>query len=103
MKNTIAAAASPTTTKTPVTAPLLRKKLKIDGTANVRRKRERENDWTYAEAPPLPPLPFGIRVGLLITCVTVMGSPNEFVETTVDVKADGAESVVDPSSLVVVT
>ena len=35
-------------------------------------------------------------------CVTVMGSPNEFVETIVDVKADGADSVVEPCSSVVV-
>jgi hypothetical protein len=31
-----------------------------------------------------------------------MGCPNEFVETKVDVKADGADSVVDPWSSVVV-
>ena len=34
-------------------------------------------------------------------CVTVMGSPNESVN--VDVKADGADSVVDPCWSVVVT
>jgi hypothetical protein len=42
-------------------------------------------------------------VGLLIICVTVMGCPAEFVETNVDVKADGADSTVDPRGSVVVT
>lgn len=57
-------------------------------------------DGTYAEAPPRPS--FGIKVGLLIICVTVMGWPIEFVETSVDVKADGADSTVDPRWSVVV-
>jgi hypothetical protein len=43
-----------------------------------------------------------MRVGLLIICVTVMGCPNELVETDSDVKADGADSVVEPCSSVVV-
>lgn len=42
-------------------------------------------------------------MGLLIICVTVMGCPIEFVETNVDVKADGADSSVDPCWSVVVT
>ena len=32
----------------------------------------------------------------------VIGSPSEFVETNIDVKADGADSVVEPWSSVVV-
>ena len=39
----------------------------------------------------------------MMICVTVIGCPNEFVETTVDVNADGADSVVDPCWSVVVT
>jgi len=42
-------------------------------------------------------------VGLLMICVTVTGFPDESVETNMDVKADGAESVVDPCLSVVVT
>lgn len=41
-------------------------------------------------------------MGLLIICVTVIGSPLEFVETSVDVKADGADSTVEPWESVVV-
>lgn len=41
-------------------------------------------------------------MGLLIICVTVIGCPKEFVETSVDVKADGADSIVDPWLSVVV-
>lgn len=70
------------------------------GIAKVRRERGRDTDGTYEEAPPL--LPFGIRVGLLIICVTVIGCPKELVETSVDVKAEGADSVVDPWLSVVV-
>lgn len=35
-------------------------------------------------------------------CVTVIGCPNEFVETSVDVKAEGADRIVDPWLSVVV-
>lgn len=66
----------------------------------VRRKRGSETDWTYAEALPWPPS--GTRVGLLIICVTVTGCPKEFVVTSVDVKADGADNVVEPWLSVVV-
>ena len=51
--NAVAAAASPTITKTPVTAPLFWKKLYVTyGIANVRRERGRDADGTYDE--PLP-------------------------------------------------
>jgi hypothetical protein len=57
-------------------------------------------DGTYGLAFPL--LLIKVGLGLRIICVTVIGCPNESVERSVDVKADGADSVVDPWLSVVV-
>lgn len=97
MKSRMDAAARPTSTKTPATAPVLRKKLR-----SKRSKNDIILETMKAHDADLEP-PSELSVGFNPTSVMVTMIPSEPVEVTVLVINDGVTVVLDPELSVVVT
>jgi hypothetical protein len=93
IQRSMEAAANPTSTKTPATAPVFRKKLLI-GMVLRRTAGEKMTESTYDDLTEVEL--FGLSVGLLMpTCVMVTTPPLLAVEVSTVVTIDGA-LVVNP-------